>query len=118
MNKLFLLASLGILVLAPSAQHLSAADAVTSNQPGTMMAQDKVKSDEDITLAVKAAIAADKDLSVFLPNINITTSNRVVTLTGSVDTEKAKNDIEAKAKAVSGVDKIVNDLKVQSVVQK
>lgn len=105
-TKLLLLATTSLLLLAPVANlHLFGLEM-------TPMNQEKVMSDSDITAAVKKAIVSDKDLSKF--NINVVSDKGIVTLSGKVDTFKAKLDIENKAQNVVGVLRVINNIEVKS----
>lgn len=88
-----------------------------ANPSGMMVSvtQDKFKSDEEITTAIKNAIAADKDLSKFASDITVKTDKGVVTLSGKVDSEKVKNDLELKAKDIAGMDKVKNEIEVKTL---
>lgn len=64
-------------------------------------------SDKDITTSVKAG------LQLIDSSINVSVENRVVTLSGEVDDESAKNAAESSIKEVSGVQSVVNNLTVK-----
>lgn len=70
---------------------------------------------EEISQAIRDAISKDIRVTGYSKSIIVvTTANGVVTLTGTVNTLQERNVIEAKAKAVSGVNKIVNKIEVLS----
>lgn len=73
-----------------------------------------VKSDEDIAKAVKDAFSADKGLAAFAPNVDVKVDKGVVTLSGTVNNDKAKADFAAKAKTIAGVSQVVNNIIVKS----
>lgn len=63
-----------------------------------------------ITTKVKTKFAADPELNPF--NINVDTTEGVVTLTGRVETEAAAEEAEELARATKGVKKVNNRLEV------
>jgi hyperosmotically inducible periplasmic protein len=68
--------------------------------------------DVTITLAVKARLVADKISN--LTRIDVDTVNAVVSLNGLVESDDDKTRAEDIASLVDGVDKIVNNLQVQT----
>lgn len=116
MNKnLFLLASASLLVLAPVSQHqLFGMDPAMDQPMSVTISQDTMKTDEAINNSVKEAFASDKDLANAASDVTVKSDQGVVTLTGTVKSDKLKSDFEAKAKAVSGVTKVVNNLEVKA----
>jgi osmotically-inducible protein OsmY len=107
MNKnLFLMATAGMLVVGPA---LNANVMPTTHS--TVMTADKVNV--DLAKTVKEAIFTDKDLSKFAPNVDVKAEkDGVVVLSGKVDSEKDKSAIESKAKLVTGVTKVINNIEV------
>lgn len=71
----------------------------------------------DIASAVKTAYANDASLAPFAGNVAVVVQDGVVTLTGSVPSEKVKLDFDSKAKSVMGVTKVVNNLEVKQVMK-
>src|SRR5687768_3604605 len=67
-------------------------------------------NDPGITTAVKSKLAADERTSAM--KIDVDTSQRVVTLTGTVQTEAEKAAAEQVAKNTDGVTSVVNNLVV------
>lgn len=108
-KKLIVLISVGCFLLAPVASVFSFDSLYNSSA-----VQDKAKNDSDVTKSVKDAVAADSDLSGFANTVIITTENGIVTITGFVDNQDAKAKVEAKVKAVSGVNQVKNNLEVKS----
>lgn len=107
-----ILASIGFLLLAPSARLLSVDTAPTvATKEGTVTTVPV--SDNDLALRVKNAFTVDKDLSNQVKSVDVKASNGVVTLSGKVDSDKVKNDFAAKAKGVEGVTKVENNLQVK-----
>jgi osmotically-inducible protein OsmY len=84
------------------------AEAVTADQ------QSNSKSDMEITRRIRRAVVKDDALSMMAHNVKIITVNGTVTLRGPVKTEKEKVVIARKARAVSGVDRVRNQLKVEA----
>jgi hyperosmotically inducible protein len=68
--------------------------------------------DASITTRVKSELAAEK-LST-LTRIDVDTNEGTVYLNGTVEDASAKKRASEAARRVSGVDKVVNNLKVQS----
>jgi osmotically-inducible protein OsmY len=74
--------------------------------------QASAKLDNAALLAkVKAKLASDVGLST-VKNVNIDTRDSVVTLRGTVGSEMQRQDAERAASQVSGVTKVVNELKI------
>ena len=67
-------------------------------------------SDAGITMKVKAKLAADS--AVKSSQINVDTRDKVVTLTGSVDNQAAKDQAVALARGTEGVADVVDNLTV------
>ena len=74
--------------------------------------QKENKVDRGITKQIRKALMADKALSTYGHNVKIITVNGTVTLRGPVRTEEEKSSIEAKAKAIPGVNEVKNELTV------
>ncbi len=70
-------------------------------------------ADRDITAAVRRAVVGDGALSFDAKNVKIVTVGGKVTLRGPVKSEAEKTSIAAKAKAVSGVTSVDDQLEVQ-----
>lgn len=121
MKKLFVLASVGVLLLAPAAQVFAMGTSNSQTKTVTVdktVTRDEVKSDSDITKAVKNALAADNNFATQSLNVHVATVNGVVTLSGFVDSNDAKTDFETKAKEVAGVTKVINNIEVRASVTK
>jgi len=80
--------------------------AVTADQ------QKNNKADREITKEVRKSIMAEKSFSTYAHNVKIITVNGMVTLRGPVRSDDEKASIEAKAKAVTGVSDVKNELSV------
>jgi hypothetical protein len=68
-------------------------------------------SDVQITTQVKAKLASDVGPSG-LTNVDVNTTNGVVTLAGQVENAEVKNKVESVAASVPGVIRVNNDLQV------
>lgn len=71
-----------------------------------------VASDTWVTTKVKSKIITEKSLKG--SDINVSTTNGIVTLTGSVPTEAAHTKAITTAKSIKGVKSVVDNLKVSS----
>ena len=71
------------------------------------------QTDSGITTAVKAKLAADDTVNA--SQIDVDTQNKVVTLTGAVDTEMAKARAVELARGTDGVARVTNNLIVRDV---
>lgn len=74
--------------------------------------QSENEHDRTITQNIRKAIMDDAALSTNAKNIKIITNNGVVTLRGPVNSESEKATIDAKAKSVSGVSSVDNQIEV------
>lgn len=72
-----------------------------------------MRTDADISRAVRSAFAADKFIASESVGVAVQIENGVATLSGNVSTERAKNEIGAKARGVGGVRQVVNNIQVQ-----
>jgi hypothetical protein len=71
------------------------------------------RSDADMTKAVTDAIHSDKSLSAVASSIDVKAENGTITLSGTVDSDKTKSDIESKAKSIVRDDsKVVDNIVV------
>jgi BON domain-containing protein len=68
-------------------------------------------NDLEITASVKSKLASDVGLST-VPNIDVNSTNGVVTLSGQVNSAAMKEQAETIAKSVPHVAKVVNNLQV------
>ncbi len=83
-----------------------------SNQPDKNLRQFTPRSDQDIAAAIKDAAYYDPRVKSF--NLNPSVLHGVATLTGTVDTLKAKMAAEALARNTVGVSSVVNQLVARS----
>jgi hyperosmotically inducible protein len=78
----------------------------------TTQTPEQQADDAAITTAVKSKLATDIDLST-VTNIEINTTNGVVTLVGQVSSEDLKRRAEEVTKQVEGVVRVTNNLQVE-----
>ncbi|WP_228840678.1 BON domain-containing protein [Candidatus Protochlamydia phocaeensis] len=74
--------------------------------------QSESEADRTITQKIRQALMDDDALSTNAKNVKIMTINGVVTLRGVVNNDKEKNEIGKKAKAVSGVKNVDNQIEI------
>jgi hyperosmotically inducible periplasmic protein len=84
-------------------------------EPGAATAdqQKENPSDRDLTSKIRKAIVDDKSLSTYAHNIKVVSQNGTVTLKGPVRSDTEMKSILAKAKAMAGTDRVVNEMSVQ-----
>jgi hyperosmotically inducible protein len=76
--------------------------------------QSNNKQDVEITQNIRKSVTADDSLSMNAQNVKIITNGGVVTLRGPVKSEQEKQKIAAKAKAVTGVSRVDNQLEIEA----
>ena len=79
----------------------------------TSQAPDRQVKDVQITTQVKAKLASDVRASS-ITNIDVNTTNGVVTLSGQVESHDVARNAETVAESVPGVVRVNNDLQVSS----
>src|ERR1044072_7505185 len=82
------------------------------NQTKTPGDQSENEADRKITQDIRSALTSDDSLSTDAKNVKVITSDGTVTLRGPVKSDKEKTQIEAKAKQVTGVKRVENQLEV------
>lgn len=97
----------------PAADNTGANKRDAGGETKTPMDQSNSKADIDITAAIRKAVMDDKMMSTNAQNCKIITEKGVVTLRGVVDSQAEKDAIEAKAKIVTGVSRVDNQLEVK-----
>ncbi len=119
-KKILLLASAALFLLAPTFQSvlLSAGNADKKVEVTVEKSANAMMSDSDITRAVKDAFAADKAFAASVSAVDIKTDKGMVTLSGSVGSEKVKTDAVAKAKGVAGVKGVIDNIAVKADAMK
>jgi sporulation protein YlmC with PRC-barrel domain len=71
------------------------------------------ESDRELAGRVRTALTSDASISTAGKNIRVMADNGTVTLRGAVDSQREKDDIEAKAKNIAGVNKVHNEIEVK-----
>ena len=104
------LGSLGSLAVAQQAPDNSG---VNKTQKVTADQQHTGASDRDTTAKIRRSLVGDKTLSTYGHNVKIITKDGAVTLKGPVHSDAEKQNIEAKAAAVVGQDKVTDQLTVK-----
>jgi hyperosmotically inducible protein len=84
---------------------------VTGCQSLTGQSTGEYVDDRTISTSVKAKLVADKAAN--LTRVDVDTTNRVVLLSGVVESSEQKNRAEQLAMEVSGVSRVENRLQVQ-----
>jgi len=74
--------------------------------------QKEDKNDRELARQIRKALMADKRLSTYAHNVKIIASNGTVTLRGPVRSEDEKAVVETKAKGVTGVADVKNEMTV------
>lgn len=72
---------------------------------------DEQLNDTGIVAAINARLAADDTTSAL--NINVDSVDRVVTLSGTVQSDESRLAAERIARTTSGVDRVISRLRVQ-----
>jgi osmotically-inducible protein OsmY len=111
-KKLFLVAMFSLTVVTCYAASNYPTQTNTTNSGSYVSDRNGTQADTTITQNIRNAIMADNTLSTTAKNVSVSTSNGVVTLSGSVTTTQEKDAIAKKAKAVQGVDKVDNQIEV------
>jgi osmotically-inducible protein OsmY len=74
--------------------------------------QSETEADRTMTQKIRQALMDDDSLSTNAKNVKIMTVNGVVTLRGPVNSERERNEIGKKAKAVNGVKTVDNQIEI------
>src|SRR5258705_2367636 len=82
--------------------------AMVLSAAGLVMTVACSQSDPGITTAVKTKLAADDTVKAY--QINVDTTNRVVTLTGNVDSAAARDQAIVIARRTNGVNDVVDHI--------
>ena len=75
--------------------------------------QKENNSDRDMSKQIRQSIVKAKSLSTYAHNVKIVAQNGTVTLKGPVKSDEEKSAVEAKATAVAGEGKVINQLQVK-----
>lgn len=118
-KQLFLLSSLCLIFAAcdnynttPNADNTANNARDRSGQTLTPGDQAENEADRTITQRVRQALLDDDSFSTNAKNIKIITSNGIITLRGTVNSEREKAEIGRKARAISGVRNVDNQLEI------
>jgi hyperosmotically inducible periplasmic protein len=121
-KQLFLLSSLCVMLTAcesnsyhgnaPAADNTGRNVRDRNGQTLTSGDQAENEADRTITQKVRQALMDDDSLSTNAKNVKIITVNGVITLRGPVNNDREKNEIGKKAKSVSGVKSVDNQIEI------
>jgi len=98
-------------------QTQAAHDTVPHETTGERLTADQQKmnpADEELTRRIRRSVMDDETLSMYAHNVKIISRDGVVTLKGAVRTEKEKETVAAKARAIAGSDRVSDELTVTS----
>ena len=91
---------------APDNTRANRAAGVTADQ------QKEDKSDRELARHIRKALIADKGLSTYAHNVKIIATSGTVTLRGPVRSEEEKTAVETKARSVTGVGDVKDEMTV------
>lgn len=74
----------------------------------------EAQRDLDISQEIRRELQADASLSSNAKNVTINTTNGVVTLKGTVTNDIERDTVALKARSVSGVNRLINQLSIVS----
>ena len=69
-----------------------------------------MRTDADISRAIRGALAADKFIASESASVSVQVDNGIATLSGSVSSERLKNQIGSRARGVGGVRQVINNI--------
>ena len=77
-------------------------------------AHDRAMKETDNTLnsQIREALSRNSTLREAINSVGINTNNGVVTLSGTVATEKEKMDLESELQRIAGVSRVQNELQI------
>ena len=112
MIKHILLASAGLfLIVTPVSSTFG--NAFSQNAESHTLAKKAPMSDDEITKEIKQEIKNDKDFAA-ASDIQISTQNGIVTLSGTVKDDATKKDIDGIAKGVVGDNNVIDMILVKT----
>jgi len=79
---------------------------------GIIRDQSMTGTDADLNGRIRESLSSDSSLNAASQNVRISSNNGVVTLQGSVATEKEKDDLETKLQHMTGVKSVDNQLQI------
>lgn len=98
---------------APQSSTPAPDDTRVNREAGVTADQQKEdRNDRELARHIRKALMADKSLSTYAHNVKIIASNGTVTLRGPVRSEDEKAVVETKARAVTGVGDVKNEMTV------
>lgn len=77
-----------------------------------------METNQDLLKQVYQALQNDEKIASYINNIHVRVNNGIVTLAGAVDSSMLKNRAEKIVSTLNGVTKIIQDLQVQTGLQK
>jgi osmotically-inducible protein OsmY len=77
-----------------------------------------METNQDLLKQVYQALQNDEKIASYINNIHVRVNNGIVTLAGAVDSSLLKNRAEKIVSTLNGVTKIIQDLQVQTGLQK
>jgi osmotically-inducible protein OsmY len=92
----------------PSSSISTAANSSTESSTAQTFGQ----SDQTLVTQVQQRLATDASLAAIAPNVQVSAQNGTVTLSGTVSSEREKQQIETVAKGTSGVLNVNNQVQV------
>ncbi len=84
---------------------------------GVCLAADKTVSDDAIYDNVRIRLASDRDVKGGGADLKVDVKQGVVTLAGSVETQRQKDKAAKLAKKVKGVKQVINNLEVKKQIR-
>ncbi len=99
-------------VRTPSMKHM--ATMLTEEVPGVQRVQNELFVDDALERAVASALEQEPSLEDDFPGIKVDVLAGIVTLWGEVTSEVERQKAEEIAQQVTGVRKVINDLRVRN----
>lgn len=109
------LLGIGIPLLLIGAYFLGTRNPETFTSPTSSQEQfvSETPSDRAISNSIRNTLISQQNLGPELQNVQITTNNGIVTLSGTVPDTDTRNTIVSSARNVSGVRQVINNLQVR-----
>ncbi len=85
-----------------------------TNPPLGASAAQMNATEQALAQRVTSSLQADASLASVVPNMSVRANGGTVSLQGSVNSQQQRTDIESKARAVTGVTQVINNLEVAS----
>ncbi len=77
-----------------------------------------MENNQDLLKQVQQALQNDEKIASYINNIQVRVNNGIVTLAGAVDSSLLKTRAEKIVSALNGVTRIIQNLQVQTGLQK